>query len=228
MDERAFDYLCSSSPDAQIDALHNFNPRNADESDFSRQLTGFLKGSNQRGSGYSDSLSVRSYSDSQRGYSDRGYGGSSRLRSFRSRYPMDDRAFDFLEQASEAVQEAVLSSFQPRREGDSDYSGAVTSYVRLMNSRINEGKGGGKGSDFGRKGGDYRGREGDYGGYRGGSSSSIDQFRRQYPMDDRAFDYLSAQTPHVQREVVERFRPRREGERDYSSLVTSFIKSCRR
>lgn len=49
---------------------------------------------------------------------------------------MDDRAFDFLEQQPAEVQEGVLLEFRPRRAGEDDYSGAVTSFVRKVRQHL--------------------------------------------------------------------------------------------
>mmetsp|Transcript_36310 Transcript_36310/g.83470 ORF Transcript_36310/g.83470 Transcript_36310/m.83470 type:complete len:588 (-) Transcript_36310:37-1800(-) len=57
------------------------------------------------------------------------------LKSFRSRYPMDDRAYSNLEQASHSVQDVVISDFKPRREGEDDYSALVMAFVRAVQAR---------------------------------------------------------------------------------------------
>lgn len=62
------------------------------------------------------------------------------LDAFRDRYPMDDRAFEFLSGMTSAQVEEVLRVFKPKTEGDSDYSGLVTSFLR----GIAKGKGRGK------------------------------------------------------------------------------------
>lgn len=123
---------------------------------------------------------------------------------------MDDRAFDYLETSPLAVQENVVQDFRPRRFGESDYSGAVTSFVKQVRNRIQA---------SGSRSSDSR------------SSSSaptnlLNGFRERYPMDDRAWDYLESSSARVQRRVMEDFQPKREGESDYSRLLTSFVKSA--
>ncbi|CAE8606611.1 unnamed protein product, partial [Polarella glacialis] len=133
---------------------------------------------------------------------------SGRLKVFRTRYPMDDRAFDYLEQADASFQETVLTEFAPKREGEADYSAAVTSFIKAVKNRAD----GAPRSD--RKAGR-------------GEGWLLEGFRRRYPMDDRAFEFVQGCSAAVQKDVVERFRPRTEGEADYSRLVTSFVRQCK-
>lgn len=225
MDDRAFEYLVNSSAETQRDALQNFLPKRLEETDFSRQLTAFLRrglhtttpsfgvqsGDHSTNRTWRDVRDARSIPDNDKRFT----GGQSRLtgrlRAFRARYPMDDRAFDFLEQADAVIQETVLSEFFPKREGESDYSAPVTSYIKFVKNKTGSSVGGWAG-----------------GRASGGGNRLLEVFRRRYPMDDRAFDYLTNCTPEVQREVIERFKPKQEGESDYSGMVTSFIRSCRR
>ncbi|CAE6947833.1 unnamed protein product [Symbiodinium sp. CCMP2592] len=44
-------------------------------------------------------------------------------------------------------------------------------------------------------------------------------------MDDRAFGVLERAVPAVQATILADFRPRREGEDDYSALVMGFLRS---
>merc|ERR1712194_110010 len=119
-------------------------------------------------------------------------------------FPMDERAFDFLLQQPVEVQETVIMEFRPRRDGDPDYSGAITSFVKNVANRMR--------SD-------------------GGSSIQhigqnnvplplVEAFRRRYPVDDRAWDFLVQSAPATQRHVIETFKPKQEGEQDYSGLIT--------
>merc|ERR1712187_1105251 len=58
------------------------------------------------------------------------------LQAFRRKYPMDDRAWDFLTTCSSGVQRRVMGDFRPRSEGDSDYSGLITSFVRTIRNQM--------------------------------------------------------------------------------------------
>eukprot|EP00930_Biecheleria_cincta_P087434 TRINITY_DN76665_c0_g1_i1.p1 TRINITY_DN76665_c0_g1~~TRINITY_DN76665_c0_g1_i1.p1 ORF type:complete len:705 (-),score=109.87 TRINITY_DN76665_c0_g1_i1:60-2174(-) len=242
MDDRAFEYLVNSSADMQKETLQNFLPKNLDETDYSRQLTAFLRRGLQsppssgglfglshlsQGNGWSDRSKATIWKDirdvivramPENGRRNMPLGGqnrmAARLQAFRARYPMDDRAFNFLEQADPAVQETFLSEFSPKREGESDYSAPVTSYIKAVKNRT-----GGSPAAGGWSGGRASGA---------GAYNMLETFRRRYPMDDRAFDFLSGSTPEVQREVIERFKPKQEGEADYSGLITTFVRSMRR
>merc|ERR1719253_664427 len=98
-------------PEIQMEALNSFSPKSMHESDFSRQLTSYLRKIREDPNlVFSAGASGRIHGPNQAG------GGL--LRAFRARYPMDDRAFDFLEQAPAEVQEIVITDFQPRRDDD--------------------------------------------------------------------------------------------------------------
>ncbi|CAK9012925.1 unnamed protein product [Durusdinium trenchii] len=57
------------------------------------------------------------------------------------------------------------------------------------------------------------------------AANNLSEFRARYPMDDRAFGVLERTSSGVQSTVLADFRPRREGEDDYSALVMGFIRS---
>lgn len=244
MDERAFQYLCSATPEMQREVLASFSPKNMDETDFSRQLTGFLNRSVRYGEAVGTPphlaedrhrrIDWRSVPDirevgSQRrgGYEDPGrstglahrsrYGGNGRegrLEEFRAQYPMDDRAFDYLLQADREVQDTVLAEFQPkRRHLDGDYSASVTSYTKAVKNRALSAPL----NDAGYAQPDA--------GLSSGEQAMLDGFRRRYPMDDRAFQFLCIAEPAVKQKVMESFRPKFEGEADYSGLITPDRKS---
>merc|ERR1712137_147950 len=65
-----------------------------------------------------------------------------RLLRFRKRFPMDDRAFDFLRGSRLEVQDVVLNDFNLRRKREEDYSAPVTAFVRAVSLRIETKKGG--------------------------------------------------------------------------------------
>jgi hypothetical protein len=76
------------------------------------------------------------------------------VQEFFSRYPVDDRAQAYLLGSSPAVQDLAVKDFRPKVEGESDYSGLLTSYVKRLRMDANaagqyggfvgSGKGGGK------------------------------------------------------------------------------------
>ena len=57
------------------------------------------------------------------------------LEGFRQRYPMDDRAFDFLKCAPAFVQQQVLEHFNPQRKDEADYSALIISFAKKCRER---------------------------------------------------------------------------------------------
>lgn len=163
---------------------------------------------------------------------------SAELESFRERYPMNARAFEYLQAAPLDVQEAVILQFKPRREGEDDYSALVSSFTRSTclrhEQRRPEGGGGAGGPAHGshherqdaRVDGEGRGNNGTDGDSLGKAElASLADFRDRYPMDERAFSLLQRATSVIRATVLTNFKPRREGEDDYSALVMSFARS---
>jgi len=68
----------------------------------------------------------------------------SRLQAFREQYPVDDRAFDFLQKAPPAVQDRVITDFRPQSQGQDDYSALLTIFVKKVRGRWERGS---RGSD---------------------------------------------------------------------------------
>lgn len=141
----------------------------------------------------------------------------SRLTQFRRRFPMDERAFDFLSSSPLHVQEKVILNFRPNRPDDDEFSAAVTAYVRTCRNAGDNGASRERSYD----------RGGGYGAAHVEASGTLSAFRDQFPMDDRAFEFLASSPPEVQAKVIEEFRPRSMGDSDYSGAVTSFVKRTR-
>lgn len=59
-----------------------------------------------------------------------GMTGLQDLRNFCARYPMDERAVDYLRESPPEVIDQVLREFKPKREGDGDYSAPVVAYTK--------------------------------------------------------------------------------------------------
>merc|ERR1712039_899511 len=55
----------------------------------------------------------------------------------------------------------------------------------------------------------------------------VQMFADRYPIDEDARNYLLNSSPNVVDRVVREFKPKIEGEADYSSLVMGFAKSIR-
>ena len=251
MDDKAFDYICATGFERQSEVLQNFNPRNDLETDYSRQITAFLtlraKTASQGGYGEEPRHDWRSHADTHEASAPRrgsvfvnaavtsykrlsdprdvhpkgdGKGGS-RLQAFRARYPMDDRAFDYLVQADPHVQDMFMAEFQPPRRGrDNDYSASVTSFLKVVRNKMQYSHPISS-TVFPPARGLTSEMTGD------DADAMLEGFRRRYPMDDKAFDYVYQQNDEIRRKVVNNFKPKFEGEADYSSLITAYVKSCR-
>lgn len=174
------------------------------------------------------------------------------LLAFRERYPMDERAWGALCVSGAPLQRQLISQFKPRSEGDSDYSALISTFLRALLLRKQQSRPPGAAHERprgpGGPGGEFSGRvvrqraiqdEGrgrrddsrsrsrsesrDRGPKR--SSNGLEAFRDRYPMDGRAFDNLKACTTDIQAVVISDFKPRKEGENDYSALVMAFLRS---
>lgn len=292
IDERAYDYFASSSPEVQQKVLNEFRPFKAGESNYSGLFTSFVKKIRtlvlQRG-GAPDAYSAQvlaaaaggapadglggvegyagaegydgaaeGYAGVAEGYEPAGAGGSGDLgqgvedagegegsgeyeaamanlggaaasagvgefaggaggadpakesidpyvlEDFRARFPMDDRAYEYLGTSPREVQERVVQSFAPARIDDTDFSAAVTAYVRSLRNQHSEMAVSSSLSD-----------------------EAVQQFFQRYPCDVRAVDFFNISGQDVQAQVLREFRPRSEGEADYSAPLTAFLKRCR-
>jgi len=126
------------------------------------------------------------------------------LDAFRARFPMDARAFDFLSTASPEVQARCIETFVPPRLDDVDFSAPVTAYIRSLRQQATEAHTAASVSE-----------------------EAVARFFDRYPCDSRAFDYFHMSTVEVQAQVLRDFKPRQEGEADYSAAITAYVKRCR-
>lgn len=152
---------------------------------------------------------------------------------------MDDGAFDQLKDAEPDVLRPFLNSFKPRSEGDRDYSGLVRTFLKSVIARQQEQgpQQGGHTSTPHRYGRDVRDRSRSCDRGRDRSleprrrrgnrreSSPLNDFRLRYPMEGKAFQILSSSSEEVRETVMSDFKPRREGESDYSGLVIAFVRA---
>eukprot|EP00747_Dinoflagellata_sp_TGD_P077445 gnl/TRDRNA2_/TRDRNA2_159594_c0_seq1.p1 gnl/TRDRNA2_/TRDRNA2_159594_c0~~gnl/TRDRNA2_/TRDRNA2_159594_c0_seq1.p1 ORF type:complete len:517 (+),score=94.36 gnl/TRDRNA2_/TRDRNA2_159594_c0_seq1:57-1607(+) len=126
---------------------------------------------------------------------------------FLTRYPIDENATRYLTNSPPDVIEMAMRDFKPPREGDDDYSAILTSFVKrlrsTMASQANESN-----SSM-------------------ASQEALDAFLKRYPVDQDAYNYLMGSSPGVQARVCREFKPKREGEADYSAIVLTFAKRCR-
>merc|ERR1712232_916248 len=105
------------------------------------------------------------------------------------------------------VQRMVVQKFRPNNPDDTDYSPAITAFVKAGRVQTREAR-------FS----PYSDREVQ-------EFVALAAFRKRYPIDDRAFAFLL--DSEMRMEALEGFRPKQEGESDYSGLVTRYLKNMR-
>merc|ERR1712176_333867 len=93
-----------------------------------------------------------------------------KLDSFLHRYPVDERAMDYLNSCWPEVIERVVREFVPKQEGDRDYSAIITSFTKRIRGEVSQ---------------DQR------------TQSQLESFLDRYPVDERAMDYLYSCEPEV-------------------------------
>lgn len=233
MDDRAWDLLSSSSEGAIEKVIREFRPRSEGDADYSAIVTKFTKQCQLNVQSETKkppwlALAAQTVKPSRKPSRERERdrhrdhdrhrnesSGDAALRKFKRQYPMDDRAFEFLASSTSQVQEKIISTFRPSKPDDTDYSAAITAYVRTCRrDQRADGRADGR-------------AEARVEAAPTTGSRSLRSFRERYPMDDRAYDYLTSSPPEVVDAVLQQFQPRAEGEQDYSAVVTSFTKRCR-
>lgn len=226
MDDRAFDFLSSSSPSVKERVLRSFNPRSTGDSDYSGLLTSFVRkvrteidrveGATQplsginTGHGVEELLGVEDEKPSPE-----------QLQDFRNRYPMDDRAWEYLNSSTGSAQAKILVDFKPRNPADTDYSAAVTFFLRAVRGRPGAFAGGAAQVVPGAA---VVSAEN---GVTAPDPSQLEEFRIRFPMDDRAFEFLTSSSAAVQVDILQHFAPGEIKDGDYSRPMTSYIKQVR-
>jgi len=122
-----------------------------------------------------------------------------------ARYPVDDRCRAYLLASAPQVIDRTVQMFKPPREGEADYSGLLTTYVKKMRQTMsNEVMEPTATNDE--------------------LQRMVDEFMIKYPIDESAYNFLMGCLPDVMQKVMKEFVPRREGEADYSALFMTFAK----
>lgn len=238
IDERAYDYFVQSSSEVQDTVLREFQVRKEGESSYAGLFTSFVRkcrmGSCSDSAGRGNLVSCsHSQADSQALEKTEFEEAVEEMESlvledFRARFPMDERAFRYLCGSPKEVQDKVRESFVPQRLEDTDFSAAVTAYVKTLRRQFQESQG--SSALKGQRHEELSARP---------LLSKHDEPRRtisnedrikffeRWPCDARALDYFDASTAEVQAQVILEFKPRSGGDSDYSAAVTAFIKRCR-
>lgn len=209
IDDRALEYLISLPEGAQSKILRDFKPKFEGEGDYSGLVTSYIKRVITQGYALEENTSSALGTvppDLQSAKWTPGFD------EFLAKYPIDERAYDYFANSSPAVQARVIKDFNPPREGEASYSGLFTSFVKRIRQQIQD-SGGGIGESF--QGGPQLG------------PMDIENFFQRYPCDERSREYLNTSPASVMIRVLNEFKPRREGDADYSAVLTSFIKRTR-
>lgn len=235
IDERAYDYFVQSSPEVQDTVLREFQVRNEGEKSYAGLFTSFVKkcrmgspidadgrGHHAGSLGQLENILEKTEFDEAVQEME-----SLVLEDFRARFPMDDRAFQYLCGSPKEVQDKVRESFVPQRLEDTDFSAAVTAYVKTLRRQFQESQGGS--ASLARHGHEEQAVRTSH---KRKELETIDdedrkEFFERWPCDARALDYFDASPAEVQAQVILEFKPRSEGDADYSAAVTAFIKRCR-
>lgn len=249
-DEQAHNYLMNSTPQVQMAVLRNFKPPREGEGDYSALLISYTKRSR---SSVHSVVNVRQHMGRAcfgppgglapptwtrprpwrplapgppLGLGPLGFGHGAGLRAgseseaFRRRFPMDDRAFAYLLESPPQVRQQVMETFSPPRADDTDFSAPVVAYSKRCRARFGE---------------VAHGTNQYFSGLQPAmpapgyvTEGDVGAFMARYPVDARAEDYLRETPPVVVARVLREFRPKREGDSDYSAAVVSFVGLCRK
>lgn len=210
-DQEAHNYLANSPPEVQLAVLRNFQPQREGEADYSALLISFAKRCRQ---------SVTQMGPAGGGFAQPGgYAAAPRgpplprpdLEGFLARYPMDENAFAYLQRSPAEVQHQVVNTFTPKRMDDHDFSAPVTAYAKLCRNR-HEASSAGHGQ----------------GHVMHNPAAELGGFCRRFPMDARALEYLRESPPFVTSRVLREFKPKRDGDTDYSAAIMAFVSVCRK
>lgn len=158
------------------------------------------------------------------------------LDDFRDRFPCDEDAFNYILNSSPEVQVTVVQNFKPKNEGEADYSALVIGFTKRQRQNLQSV--GPARQPPARQ--NYapafpmrqsrptmampRLREEP----RMSAGIDLEAFFDQYPCDEDAYNYVVKCPPHVQQDIVRGFKPQREGESDYSAILITYAKRCRK
>mmetsp|Transcript_7363 Transcript_7363/g.23068 ORF Transcript_7363/g.23068 Transcript_7363/m.23068 type:complete len:608 (-) Transcript_7363:66-1889(-) len=260
-DEAAHNYLMNSAPEVQLQALRSFRPPREGESDYSALFITYTKRCRQNvqqhhvaqqagragcGNGavryagpppqqhYQPPVAPWEPGAPAPPWRQQPPGRQVDLESFRIRYPMDDRAYVYLQESPPEVARQVVETFVPKRLDDTDFSAPIVAYAKLCRARFAEAASFGMSAVAGGThpaGGGVHFNAASYTGPEGGDyamASEISAFCQRFPMDRRARDFLYESPPGVIARVLREFRPKREGDADYSAAVVYFVGICRK
>lgn len=250
IDDRAYDYFSTCSPEVQDRIVREFRPPREGEADYSSLFMSFVKrcrqGAPRQDAYLTPFAQAPQMQPMQQGTAPGGGGcggigamlssGPEGLEAFRLRFPVDERALAYLAESSEEVRERVLNTFVPPRPDDMDFSAPVTAYVRECRRLLDPGSLGlpaaapqQQQQHMPQMQMQPQPAADAAGAFAGadGVGDELNSFLQRYPVDARALDYLSTSSPGVLSRVIREFAPKQEGDSDYSPLVMAFTKRLR-
>jgi len=229
VDARAQEYFGESSLAVQHKVMQEFKPPREGDIDYTQIFMSFVKRcrneelTSQR---FAQRASPGQQDGGEHSYITRG-SNVPNLESFRHRYPMDDRAYASLCAAHPEVRDMVVTTFVPPRHDDSDYSAPVMAYLRKCRDAV----GPGYSCNHGPPPPPALSVAASWRGHHNQGAQALEQavhdFCMRFPVDDRTVEYLKSSPPDVISRVLREFKPKIEGEADYTRLVMAFTKNCR-
>lgn len=209
-DEDAQNYILNSEPDVQMAVLQGFKPKQEGEADYSALVISFTKKQRQNRPSappmrptFQGAGPIRRTAAIPPPQERRSSAGID-LEAFFDRYPCDEDARNYVVSSAPHVQQEIVRSFRPQREGESDYSAILITYAKRCRSGAPPSR-----PSAGVTAGEY------------------EAFRDRYPFDDDTANYLQKASPEVLKYVMENFKPPVEGEADYSALLITYCKRCK-
>lgn len=253
-DERCFDYIKQSNAEVRRRVLTEFQPpRGGVEGDYSKSITAFVRRCKEDDK--KRCLEDEKNNPPPQVPGGDGVAEVSTLAEFRQKFPFDDRAFDYIQQCRPEVRQRVLTEFKPSLSGNTkDYSKSITAFVRRCKEedirRCREAAT--MPSDHQAEAAlpaRHRAQEKPFAWMDSGDEASsgdedqpfkkpkvepektteeaLEDFRRRFPMDAMAFDFLCRSPKSVRHRVLKEFRPSDRGQNDnYSKQLTCFVRSC--
>lgn len=256
-DERCLDYIKQSNAEVRRRVLTEFQPpRGGVEGDYSKSITAFVrrcKEDDKRRCQEDEKKNPTPEMSCTQGTGNE----ITNLAEFRQKFPFDDRAFDYIQQCRPEVRQRVLTEFKPSLSGSTkDYSKSITAFVRRCKEedirRCREAA-----TMFTSSPGEMNQvdenerkpkKEKAFAWMDSGDELSsgpedrspakkpkveltteeaLEDFRRRFPMDAMAFDFLCRSPKSVRHRVLKEFRPSDRGANDnYSKQLTCFVRSC--
>ncbi|CAK0841900.1 unnamed protein product [Prorocentrum cordatum] len=141
---------------------------------------------------------------------------------FTKKFHIDEAAINRLRNLPDDQLQRVFNEFNPAQDHNPDYSRRLMGFLKTVTYNTGPAPPGSTGALL--AGGTGAVDPGQYSGPIV-SVEQLDMFRMNYPMDERAYDYLKIAPPDVQERVISTFRANCVQD-DYSRMITAHVKFC--